>query len=317
MATINGNDSSNIIVGTSNGDIINAGGGADLVMSGGGNDVINGGAGSDIIDGGSGNDTIDGGTGNDIIFGGSGNDILVIDLTGVALPNGYSSFAAYKTAIQNLFNAGHGSADFRSLAYGKLGLVVASFETIQFVGGVDNTAPTNITLAGNTIAENSAGALIGNLTVTDAQGGIMTYVVSNSSFEVVNINNVNHLRLKAGQSLNYETTPTVSLNITATDSGRLSYTKAFIINVTNVNEAPTTVTLQNQVASINENSSTASHVLVATIAVTDDALGTNNLTLAGADAGSFEIVGNQLFLKAGIILDYEAKSGYDVTVNAK
>jgi len=49
--------------------------------------------------------------------------------------------------------------------------------------------------------------------------------------------------------------------------------------------------------------------------VSDDALGSNGLGLIGADAGSFEIVGTQLRLKAGV-LDYEAKSHYDIEIKA-
>ena len=38
--------------------------------------------------------------------------------------------------------------------------------------------------------------------------------------------------------------------------------------------------------------------------VTDDALGTNVLSLSGADAALFEIDGSVLYLKAGAVLDY-------------
>ena len=41
--------------------------------------------------------------------------------------------------------------------------------------------------------------------------------------------------------------------------------------------------------------------------MTDDALGTNTLALTGADAAAFEIVGSELFLKAGTVLDFETQ----------
>ncbi len=56
------------------------------------------------------------------------------------------------------------------------------------------------------------------------------------------------------------------------------------------------------------------HIKVADINVTDDALGTEALSLTGADAASFEIVGSSLYLKAGVTLNYEAKASYNVTV---
>ena len=81
------------------------------------------------------------------------------------------------------------------------------------------------------------------------------------------------------------------------------------------NQAPTTVVLNNQVNAIAENTSTAAHIKVADVAITDDGLGTNNLSVTGPDAGSFEIDGIALFIKAGTILDFETKTSYSVTVN--
>ncbi|MBD2197113.1 MULTISPECIES: Ig-like domain-containing protein [Calothrix] len=80
------------------------------------------------------------------------------------------------------------------------------------------------------------------------------------------------------------------------------------------NQAPTAVNLNNQVNSINENSDTSSRVQVAEIAIADDGLGTNNLSLTGTDAASFEIDNSVLYLKAGTILNYESTSSYNVTV---
>ena len=80
------------------------------------------------------------------------------------------------------------------------------------------------------------------------------------------------------------------------------------------NHAPTAVAFANTTPIIAENSDTSSHLKVADIVVTDDGLGTNALTLAGADAAAFEIVGNSLYLKAGTALDFEIKSSYSVAV---
>ena len=48
--------------------------------------------------------------------------------------------------------------------------------------------------------------------------------------------------------------------------------------------------------------------------VTDDALGTNTLSLSGTDAALFQIVGTELFLVAGASLDFETNPVLDVTV---
>ena len=61
--------------------------------------------------------------------------------------------------------------------------------------------------------------------------------------------------------------------------------------------------------------SSAAGIKVADIVVTDDALGTETLTLCGADAASFAIVGNELCY-IGASPNFEAQSSYSVTVNA-
>jgi hypothetical protein len=54
---------------------------------------------------------------------------------------------------------------------------------------------------------------------------------------------------------------------------------------------------------------------VADIVIADDLAGTNTITLTGADADSFLVAGPELYLKAGVVLDFEAKQSYAVTVN--
>ena len=96
--------------------------------------------------------------------------------------------------------------------------------------------------------------------------------------------------------------------------GSLTATKDVAVTVTNVNEAPVALALINQVTSLTENTSTAARIKVADIVVTDDALGTNTFNLSGADASSFEIDVTSLYLKAGVTLNFEAKSTYVVSV---
>src|SRR5207244_4197275 len=80
------------------------------------------------------------------------------------------------------------------------------------------------------------------------------------------------------------------------------------------NLAPTAVALQNTVPSLSEATDVSSHVRLADISVTDDGLGTNALSLSGADAAAFEIVGSSLFLKAGTALSRASKPTLNVTV---
>lgn len=81
------------------------------------------------------------------------------------------------------------------------------------------------------------------------------------------------------------------------------------------NQPPTAIALNNRVNSIIENTNTTAPIKVADIAITDDELGANNLTITGPDAAFFQITGFELFIKAGTVLDFETKSSYSITVN--
>jgi uncharacterized protein YjiK len=80
------------------------------------------------------------------------------------------------------------------------------------------------------------------------------------------------------------------------------------------NAAPTALELTGVTASLPENTSTTARVKVANVVVTDDGLGTNALSVSGADAAIFEVDNTGLYIKAGTVLDFEAQSSFSVTV---
>jgi Ca2+-binding RTX toxin-like protein len=89
--------------------------------------------------------------------------------------------------------------------------------------------------------------------------------------------------------------------------------QATIIN-DDANSAPIFVQLLNPVLSFTEQSQGFGLFKVADIAVTDDQNGSNILSLTGADAASFVIVGTELFLNVTNGLDFETKPFYQVAV---
>jgi PKD repeat protein len=100
---------------------------------------------------------------------------------------------------------------------------------------VSNHAPTDIVLSNSTVDENATGAVVGTTTVIDPDiGDSHTLAVSDSRFEVAG----DQLKLRVDQSLDFEAEPTISLNITATDSGGLDYTKTLAVTVNDINETP-------------------------------------------------------------------------------
>jgi hypothetical protein len=82
-----------------------------------------------------------------------------------------------------------------------------------------------------------------------------------------------------------------------------------------VNQAPTALLLSNAINTIPDKTSTTTRFKISDIDIVDDGLGTNNFTLTGADAASFEIFQNALYIKAGTTIDFKTKASYNVSVN--
>ena len=76
MATLDGDNTNNLFIGTPEADLIRGFGAIDLLRGGSGNDTIEGGDGPDSLYGDQGNDRISGGSGDDLLRGGKGNDTL-------------------------------------------------------------------------------------------------------------------------------------------------------------------------------------------------------------------------------------------------
>ncbi len=179
-----------------------------------------------------------------------------------------------------------------------------------------NSAPTDIALSNNTIAENAgANATVGTLSTTDPNvGDTFTYTLvagtgstGNGSF------NISGNTLRATASLDFEAQSSYSVRIRTTDQGGLFFEEAFTITVTNVNETPTDIALSP--SSIAENA--GANATVGTLSTTDpDAGNTFTYTLvAGTGStgnGSFNISGNTL--RATASLDFEAQSSYSVRI---
>lgn len=185
-----------------------------------------------------------------------------------------------------------------------------------------NAAPTAVLLNNQVTSrdENSsstAAVKVADIVITDDALGTNSITLTGAdaaSFEVVG----SELRLKANIALNFEAKPSYAVTVNVTDTslaGSTPVTATYTLTVNDVNEAPTAVMLNSLVVSRDENSSSTTAVKVADIAIIDDALGTETITLTGADAASFEVVGTELRLKAGIALNFEAIPSYSVTVN--
>ncbi|MHA1524604.1 MAG: cadherin domain-containing protein, partial [Alphaproteobacteria bacterium] len=163
-----------------------------------------------------------------------------------------------------------------------------------------------------TVDENSAtGTVVATLGATDVDAGeTFTYTLTSDAsgnFEIVD----NEIRLKAGADIDYETDTSFNVTVQVTDNGGNTYSEAVTLNIADVNEGPTDITLTG--GSVAENAS--SGTVVATLGATDpDAGETFTYALTSDASGNFEIVGNEIRVKAGANLDYETDTSFNVTV---
>ena len=110
------------------------------------------------------------------------------------------------------------------------------------------------------------------------------------------------------------TGPAYSTNLVADAGNSLSSGSVQLdVQVMSVNDTPT-ITLNNIVALLPENSAPALATDVADIVISDVDGGTNAITLSGTHAAYFQITGSKLQLKPGVVLDYEVTPQLDVVV---
>ena len=184
-----------------------------------------------------------------------------------------------------------------------------------------NEIPTNIQLSASSIAENQAsGTAVGVFSTTDPDAGnTFTYTLvsgtgstDNASFT---IGGPGGNSLLTAASFDFEAKPSYSIRVRSTDQGGLWFEQQFTITVTDGNDGASQINLSNVVTSLLATANTSSAIRLADVSLVDDGLGTNTFSVSGADAGVFEVVNNQLRLKAGTVLNYATKKTYAVTVN--
>jgi hypothetical protein len=152
--------------------------------------------------------------------------------------------------------------------------------------------------------------VVATLEAVDPDAGeSFSYVLADDAgglFEIVG----NEIRVAPGAALDFETVSSHAVVVEATDAGGLSFTKPVTIAVTDVGEAPTDILVTG--GSVLENS--AAGTLVATLAAVDPDLA-DSFTFEIVDpSGLFEIVGNEVRVAAGALIDYETQTAHPVTL---
>jgi len=112
----------------------------------------------------------------------------------------------------------------------------------QIFAIVDSTALAlvDLSFSAQTVQENAAGVTAGTLTPSPGTQTFTTtdFAVDDTRFEVAEVGGAFVLRLKTGQSLDYETAASVAVKVSVTgDDGRVA-AKLFTVAVADVNDAP-------------------------------------------------------------------------------
>ncbi len=115
-----------------------------------------------------------------------------------------------------------------------------------------------------------------------------SFTLSDDRFAVVG----GEVRLRPGVSLDHEEAARINLEVTATDSGGLSVTESFEISVTDVNEAPESVTFDSQTIVAGQDGAIAGR-----LSATDPDAG-DTLSFSVSD-DRFEVVDGEVRLKPG------------------
>lgn len=183
-------------------------------------------------------------------------------------------------------------------------------------------APVNITLNPSTIPENVGNAspvYIGDLAATDPDLGDTLSISLNKSVADGAYFDMYFGKIFANRSFDFEDAhgPDYTIELVAKDSIGLTLTRLITISITNVNEAPTDISLSP--ASIPENYGTPSHIYVGDLTASDsDLADTHSFILDStfADGADFSIASNALYAKRSF--DFEDAHGpaYSIRVTA-
>ncbi|MDM3852667.1 MAG: cadherin domain-containing protein [Aphanizomenon gracile PMC627.10] len=180
-----------------------------------------------------------------------------------------------------------------------------------------NETPTNLILSNTSINENVAPlTVVGDFSTTDPDtGNTFTYTLISGAGDTDNhLFTINSNQLKISASPDFETKSSYSILVKTTDQGGLSYEKQLTLNVNDLNEAPTSLTLSNN--SINENVDLLT--VIGDFSATDPDAGNTLFTYSlvnGAgdtDNNVFTISSNQLKINASP--DFETKNSYSILV---
>ena len=178
-------------------------------------------------------------------------------------------------------------------------------------------SPTALTLSNFSIKENEpVSSLVGNIILADDdENGTYTYTAFNDAGDVSEDFEVVNEQLISLRSFNFEQEQGIFVSILVEEENTGSLQSDFVINIIDVDEAPSDLILDNN--SVSETSQIGA--IVGNFNVVDEDINSNNILslIAGdgdSDNGSFLIEEKQLVLND--TLNYDSKQTYSIRVQA-
>ena len=203
-----------------------------------------------------------------------------------------------------------------SIAVTDMSLIAPYINNTDYLFFEPSVAP--IALSSTTVSENQpAGTIVGAFSMT-APGASNTFTYSlvsgtgstnNASFQIVG--NV----LKTRAAFNYEVKNSYSIRVRSTDQGGLRTEQVFVINVSNVNEAPVVAA---KTFALPENSPNGT--VVGTVTATDPDIGqTIAWAITGGNTGNafaIDPASGQITVANTAVLDYETMKTFTLKLQA-
>jgi VCBS repeat-containing protein len=179
-----------------------------------------------------------------------------------------------------------------------------------------NEAPSIAALSASEVAENSAaGTVVGSVSASDPDAGeVLTYTLTDHAGGRFAIDpHTGVITVAGGALLDHESAAEHDIEVTVTDAGGLSASRAFTIAVTDVNEAPSIAGLST--GAVAENSA-AGTVVGSVSAIDPDAGDVLAYTLVDDAGGRFAIDpdSGMITVADGAALDYESATRHDIKV---
>lgn len=182
-----------------------------------------------------------------------------------------------------------------------------------------NEAPTDLNLKGNTVKENaSAGTTVGQVTTKDVdKGEKFTYSLTDDAGGRFTIDSkTGYIKVAQGADLDFEKDADHDVKVQVKDSGGNTYDETFTVQVKNVNEKPTDLTLAG--GTVKENS--VAGTFVGKVTGSDPDVGDKlSYSLANSAGGKFAIDAKtgEITVAKGAKLDYETSHEQSITVRIK